>query len=218
MGTVDPDAGGGGVVGEADIERAILLAGADTDFVRGAGAPNIEDDSPPPLPGDLVTDRNPDGDGTDIDTSVVPTPPGGFFTDPINPDAGFGTGLAPSPPASGGGEGGDGRQGASYSATAADAAAPPDGTDFGATGGGIHSISDTITERPGDVEASSGIIIPDTDRPWAEIEALEPLDPVAAAMPPTVELSIDVPHESFAGPAIDDSAAIFDEVDLDDGP
>ena len=247
MGSVDPDAGGGGVAGDADIERAILLAGADTDFVRGAGAPNIEVDSPPPLPRDLVTDRNPDGDGTDIDTSVVPTPPGGFFTDGINPDAGFGTGLAPSPPPPGGGgsgDGGDGRQGANYSATAADADAPPDDTDYGATGGGIYtisddSISDSITgtslggpaiesidtgagrefdERPGDVEAPSGIIIPDTDRPWAEIEALEPLDPVAAAMGPTVELSIDVPTEPFDRLAIDDSAEIFDEPHLDDGP
>ena len=79
-------------------------------------------------------------------------------------------------------------------------------------------------ERPGDVEASIGIIIPDvgiiipdTDRPLAEIEALESIDPVAAAMLPTAELSVEVPTESFDGLAIDDSAAIFDKADLDDG-
>lgn len=133
MGYVDPDAGGGGAVSEGDAARAVLLAGADVDFVRGAGAPKIEVDSPPSRPLDLVTDRNPDGDGSDIDIStVVVRPPGAFFTDGINPDAGFGTGLAPSPGGAGGGGGGtggnpnDGRQGASYSATASDAGTSPE--------------------------------------------------------------------------------------------
>ncbi len=243
----DPDAAGGGSIAPTgeEVAHAVAIAAADTDFVRGyGGAPQIEGD-PPPAHGSLVTDPSPDGDGTAVDTStVVATPPGGFFTDGVNPDAGFGTDLAPSQGGAGTGGGDDGgRQGTNYAATAADATGDIDESggvsvvEVGASGGGIHSIGDVtglstggaaiestdavgrseLNGRPGDVEAESAPIVPETDRPLPEIEALEPLDPVAAAMLPTAELSVEVPTDSFDGLAIDDSAAVPDEVDLDDG-
>ena len=245
----DPDADGGGSIGPTGgdaVPHAIVMAGADTDFVRGhGGAPQIEGD-PPPQRGSLVTDPGPDsGDGTDVDAStVVATPPGGFFTDGINPDAGFGTGLAPSQGGPGPGGGDEvGRQGTDYAATAADAtsdiaqsgAISVVGT--GATDSDIHSISDItgqsssspaiasieanggreLGEPPGEVELSTGIIIPDVGRPSSEMEALEPLDPVAAAMVPSNEFTAEVPIESFDRLEVDDSAAVPGEADLDDG-
>ena len=242
----DPDAAGGGSIAPTgeEVAHAVAIAGADTDFVRGyGGAPQIEGD-PPAKAGSLVTDPSPDGDSSDVDTStVVATPPGGFFTDGVNPDAGFGSGLAPSQGGAGTGGGDDGgRQGADYSATAAnetgDGGQPAGISVVGAgTSGGIQSTSDItglspdgpaiqspdanfspeVNERPDDLEGSVGIIIPETDRPLEQIEGPEPLDPVAAAMLPTAELDVEVPIESFDGLAIDDSAAVPDEVDLDDG-
>ena len=236
----DPDAGGGGtyVPTAEEVEHAVTLAGADTDFVRGyGGTPQIEGDAPP-KGGSLVTDPSPDGDQTAVDTStVVPVPPGGFFTDGVNPDAGFGTGLAPST----GGDDGGGRQGTDYGATAAEASTADIGSisvvESGATGGGIHSVNDitgvssggtaieapdegAVRELAGSTESLAepfGIIIPETDRPITEMEAPEPLDPVAAAMSSAHELAVAAPTESFDGLAIDDSIAVPDEADLDDG-
>lgn len=271
----DPDADGGGtyVPTAEEVEHAVTIAGADTDFVRGyGGTPQIEGDAPP-KGGSLVTDPSPDGDQTAVDTStVVAVPPGGFFTDGVNPDAGFGTGLAPSTGGGAGGDEGGGRQGTDYGATATESTAGVTepgtisvvGADTG--GGGIHSVSDItglssgvptvesidgsagreLAESSGDVATPIGIIIPDIDRPLAAeatvpletpigiiipdvgrslaatgaLEALDapvPLDPVAAAMAPRSELAVEVPTESFEGLTVDDSLAVPDEVDLDDG-
>lgn len=240
----DPDAGGGGtyVPTAGEVEHAVTLAGADTDFVRGyGGTPQIEGDAPPQR-GSLVTDPSPDGDETAVDTStVVAVPPGGFFTDGVNPDAGFGTDLAPSTGGGTGGDDGGGRQGTAYGATAADASSADTGTitvvESGATGGGIHSVNDITGLSSGGpaIEATDegaarefagssdglaepiGIIIPETDQPIAEMVAPEPLDPVAAAMSSAHELAVAAPTESFEGLAIDDSIAVPDEADLDDG-
>lgn len=121
MGTVDPDAGGDG---GGDIERAIILAGADTDFVRNSGAPQIADNTPLTRAGDLVTDPSPEAEHTAIDTTVLPTRPDDHFTDTVNPDSGFTPTLQPQHgPQPGGGDntgGQEARQGQSYSATADD--------------------------------------------------------------------------------------------------
>jgi len=186
----DPDgnSGAGGTVTEADVAHALTVAGADTDFVRGHGhGRQIEDNAPPASERDLVAHHNPDGDTTTFDSStVVPVPPGGFVTDMVNPDSGFGpvlnshNGAGGPPPDSGGGDGGggqgDGRQSASYSATASESAA-------------------------------SG----------REVEDIPPaVDPVAEAMADVPDTA-EPPTESFDGLDIDDSVAVPEEADLDDG-
>lgn len=108
----NPDADTGGTATDADIERAIVKQGADTDFVEGfAGGPVITGDSPPTRPIDLVRDPVDDDQGSGVVT-VVGSDPGTLPQDEIshtvNPNDGLPTPTAP-PPGSGGpsGTGGD---------------------------------------------------------------------------------------------------------------
>ncbi len=183
----DADTGGGGVVTEDQIERAIVLQGTDTDFVPGAGT-QIDVDSPPRRPGDLVTDPGDEDPGAGADADGTVTPPDQQISRPVNPNDGLPGGIrAPgwSPDGGGGSGGGDGadntgRDGSSSAATAATNTAAPDagsgvvniGT--GSTGG-IQSVAgdDTgataTTDNSGRVSQSYAMMAGDDD----DLEELE---------------------------------------------
>jgi len=99
----DTGEGNAVVVTEEAVARAVVLKGADTDFVEGYGAgSHIEGSAPPKRARDLVTDPSPEGDPTAVDITKAPKAPrGGGYTDPINPRDGFGS-PSPSPQGPGG--------------------------------------------------------------------------------------------------------------------
>ncbi len=161
--TVNPDAdtGGGGVVTEDQIERAIVLQGTDTDFVPGAGT-QIDADSPPKRPIDLVTDGGEEDPGAGENDGTV-TPPDQQISRPVNPQDGLpGGGLPPgSGTGNGGGDGGDntGRDGFSSAATAATGTGSP-GFGSGVTNigggaaGGIQTVAGDDTGATATTDSS----------------------------------------------------------------
>lgn len=201
----------GGVVTEDQIERAIVLQGADTDFVPGAGT-HIDGSAPPKRPGDLVTDPGDEDPGAgDTGTGTV-TPPGGEISKPVNPlDNLPGGGHSP-----GSDYGGDntGRDGFSSAATAAANTGAPD---FGSgvvnigTGstGGIQSVSgqdSEATDSSGRASQSYAMMAGDDD----DLEELEVQRADMAAGPGTQtedEVYIGVTSAPVDPPGGDDPAS-----------
>jgi Bacterial TSP3 repeat len=162
-GTTDPDAdtGGIGVITEDQIERAIVVQGADIDFVEGAGT-HIEGDAPPKRPLDLVTDPGDEDPGagqtgTGTGTGTV-APPGQEISKPINPQDGLPGSPTPGS-GTGTGDGGDntGRDGIFSYATAATQ------TDLPGSGSGVTNIGDSSTGGIQSVAGDDTETTPPTD-------------------------------------------------------
>lgn len=229
----------GGTVAPTDdqLAHAVVVHDNATDFVEGfGGGPQIEGDAPPERP-DLVTDPSPDGDGdSSVDTSTVTvTPPGEFFTDPINPDSGFGPGLGVPPGPGSGDGGGDGRQGSSSAATAAEAPAdaPADAPaevsglsvvgGGGATGSGIQTIAgDDVTGMgaPGSTDnsgresqASAMMAGDDDDLEELEVQRAD-LAPSGSGTQTEDEIYIDVTGTPAATTAAPGAAEAEDSGDI----
>ncbi len=187
----DPDAAGGTVVlTPEDIEAAIVRNDGVTDFVEGyGGGPQIEGDTPPIRPGDLVTDPGDEDPGV-VDPSFVPTtPPGGEISKPVNPLDGIGPVRDPSAGAPLGGLGGESDphqlQGISSAATAADSSttvtgisAVGSGDAESGAGDGIHSLASPDALTP-DISGSITGNIAD-GRPFGETSGVRDL-----SLPPT---------------------------------
>ena len=235
---VDPDADGGtgGTPTAEDLEHAVVVHGGATDVVEGyGGGPQIEGDAPPQRAIDFVKD--PVEEDAVATTPTAPTyTPGTEVSHVINPDGGFDL-----PRTSVGGptpnDGGDFMT-ASSAATAAEATEPSDGGialvgEGGGGGSGVQSIADPVTGVP-PAPATSDVSVeaaPAAD----EITALPTIDDAADAFDaPPMELAeaapdggalmetlsvepFDVPEPSFVALDVDDSLAVPDEVDLDDG-
>lgn len=186
----DPDAAGGTVVPTQDeIEAAIVRNDGVTDFVEGyGGGTQIEGDTPPIRPGDLVTDPGDEDPGV-VDASFVPTtPPGGEISKPVNPLDGIGPVRDPSSGAPLGGLGGESDphqlQGTSSAATAAESSTTASGisavgsgdAESGA-GDGIHSLVSPDTLTPDITGSITGNIA--DGRPFTETSGVGDL-----SMPP----------------------------------
>ena len=224
---VDPDSGvdvAGGALSTEQIERAIAIAGADTDYVEGyGGGAQIEADGPPKRPGDLVTDGGADDPIGEAAGSTRVTLPGLEISKPINPQDDI-LGGPPPTGGQGGGQGGGGnpgRVGVSNAATAAEAVAAPETADVagGATGvvnigggqtGGIATVgvedgagADADTDT--DTDTDTADTVPDANAPIKDAALVEDPSPVedASRMEDPAPLEDPAPMEDPAPAPVD---------------